>query len=350
MGRRTIDTLPTPGQRHRGGKPLSRATKLALTTVGALSLIGAGLAGCSAAQSGSSAAASSAPALAASSNQASAGSSVADPYQKVLVVMEENETYGAVLSSAKAPYLTSLSQQYGTATAFDAGYPVQCTSLASYLLLTSGDRRGICDDNPPSAHPDPSSSIFAQATSSGRTWRTYAESMPSNCDLTNSGDYAVRHVPATYYTGLRSQCVTSAVPMGTMSSGAFHTDLSSGNLPAYSMLVPNLCDDMHGATNCPAGNMVTEGDTWLHNVLPAVFASPDYRAGRLVVMIDWDEGDSTSNHIPALVLSPTTKHVAVTAPMTDCSMLALSEDVLGLNRLGCAVGEPRRLAAFHLGA
>ena len=34
------------------------------------------------------------------------------------------------------PYLQQLSQTYGLATSYDAGYPIQCPGLPAYLLLT----------------------------------------------------------------------------------------------------------------------------------------------------------------------------------------------------------------------
>jgi len=268
--------------------------------------------------------------------------------RKVLVIMEENTTYGQVFEPKVAPYLTWLAGRYATATNVDAGYPINCHSLAAYLLLTSGDRARVCDNRPPAAHADPADSVFAQTARAGRQWRTYAESMPANCTTTDAGRYVVHHVPATYYTAIRAQCANWTVPMGTAAAGAFHDDLTGGKLPGYSMLVPNMCDDMHGAVGCP-GNRITAADHWLHHLLPTVFKSPDWLGNRLVVMICWDEGNGTSNHIPTLVLSPTAGHLTVSEPMTQCSMLALAEDVLALDRLGCAIGEPRRVPLFGLG-
>ena len=43
-----------------------------------------------------------------------------------------------------------------------ANYPVQCPSLAGYILLTSGTTAGICDDQGPAHHPLTGPNIFAQ--------------------------------------------------------------------------------------------------------------------------------------------------------------------------------------------
>jgi acid phosphatase len=74
-------------------------------------------------------------------------------YSKVLVVMEENRDYKEIIGSSEAPYINRLATEFGTATAYDAGYPAKCPSLAAYLLLTSGSDHGICDNAGPDVHP-----------------------------------------------------------------------------------------------------------------------------------------------------------------------------------------------------
>lgn len=260
-------------------------------------------------------------------------------YSKVLVVMEENETYESVVGSRSAPYISELARTYASATNLQSGYPATCPSLAAYVLLTSGSTHGICDDLPPAQHKLGGDNVFAQVVRSGRQWRTYAESMPSRCARTDSADgrYAVRHNPAVYFTSLERQCAASVVPMGTLRAGALHDDLARGTLPALSMVVPNICNDMHGGEPC-SGDRIRAGDDWLAALLPTVFTGPDYRAGRLLVIVAWDEGTSTSNHVPLLVIGPTAKR-PITTPGSLCSVLRTISDVLAVPPLGCA-GSP----------
>ncbi len=86
--------------------------------------------------------------------------------------------------------------------------------------------------------------------------------MPSNCDKSNSGEYAVRHNPPPYYTTL-SGCTTFDVPYTQLS-----TDLAGGTLPAFSFITPNLIDDMHDGT-------IAEGDSWLSSNLPTILNSSE---------------------------------------------------------------------------
>jgi phospholipase C len=115
------------------------------------------------------------------------------------------------------------------------------------------------------------------------SWKAYEESMPSNCYGKNSGEYAVRHNPPPYYTSL-SDCATKDVPYTQLAG-----DLASATLPAFSFVTPNVIDDMHDGT-------VAQGDEWLANNLPKILNSSEYRSGRVVLFLTWDEGEGgTSN-------------------------------------------------------
>jgi phosphatidylinositol-3-phosphatase len=57
-----------------------------------------------------------------------------------------------------------------------------------------------------------------------------------------SGNYAVRHNPAVYYTTLHG-CSADDVSYSNLA-----TDLSHNQLPAFSFITPNLIDDMHNST------------------------------------------------------------------------------------------------------
>ena len=264
-----------------------------------------------------------------------------------MIIAEENHGYDQIIGNPRAAYLNQLAGTYGIATAYDAGYPPHCPSLAAYILMTSGSTDGICDDNDPAAHPLTADNVFHQVAASGRQWRDYAEAAPGTCALTGHGRYLVRHVPAAYYRDERADCRRWTVPLGAPATGALHDDVTVGALPAYAFVSPDACHDMHGAPGCPA-DLIGAGDHWLQSWLPRMLAGPDYRAGRLTVIITWDEGTSTSNHIPTVVVSPTVRHVSATSPLTHCSTLRFTEEQLGLPLSGCAVGATSLGRSFGL--
>jgi hypothetical protein len=92
---------------------------------------------------------------------------------------------------------------------------------------------------------------------------------------------------------------------------------------------------MHGAPGCPS-KLVATGDRWLRTWLPRIMAGSDYRGSRLTVIVTWDEGTSTSNHIPTLVVVPTVRHRSTSQPLTHCSTPRFTEQHLQLPLLGCA--------------
>jgi phospholipase C len=269
--------------------------------------------------------------------------------RKVLVIAEENHSYAQIIGSPQAPYLNQLATEYGSATRFDADYPTGCPSLAAYLLMTGGSTAGVCDDRAPKAHRLTGDNVFRQVAAAGLSWRDYAESAPGPCTLTNSADgrYLVRHVPPTYYVPERAACAKWAIPMGTPRSGALHDDVAAGSLPAFGFVSPDACGDMHGAAPCP-DDRIGAGDRWLRGRLPDILAGPDYRSGRLAIIITWDEGTGSDNHIPTLVISPATRGITSGAAFSHCSTLRTVEELLGLPLLGCAGSAASMVTAFRL--
>ena len=105
---------------------------------------------------------------------------------------------------------------------------------------------------------------------------------------------------------------------------------------------------MHGAPGCRGGAVPT-GDAWAKDWMGKVLASPDWTSGRLVVVITWDEGTPTDNHIPAVIVSPTTRGVVSQTPYTQCAVLRTVSEIVRVPPLGCAAKAPSMLAEFGLG-
>ena len=103
--------------------------------------------------------------------------------------------------------------------------------------------------------------VFGQALSSGKTAKSYAESMPANCRKTNISPYVVRHNPWPYFTAEAASCNALDVPLGTTASGALRTDMDAGTIPNASMVIPNLNNDAHDGT-------LQQADDWLAAVDP----------------------------------------------------------------------------------
>jgi phospholipase C len=260
----------------------------------------------------------------------------------VIWIWMENKPFDAIVGSASAPFENALASACGLATNYRA---VSHPSLPNYIAATSGGTQGIADDEPPSAHPLDVASIYSQVKSAGKTWRDYEESAPANCSLTSSGQYAVKHDPAAYYTSIRSDCAARDVPMGTTTSGNFLNDLTNGTLPAFAFVTPDLCNDTH---DCP----VSTGDAWLQSWFTKILASPTYATGRTVVFVNWDEDDdSASNHVPLIAVNPSIPAGTRTGTLFDhYALLRTTEQLLGIGTyLGKAADAPSMVSAFNLG-
>ncbi|MEI7626570.1 MAG: alkaline phosphatase family protein, partial [Actinomycetota bacterium] len=240
-------------------------------------------------------------------------------YSHVVWIFMENKAYDQVIGSSQAPYINSLTASYGLAANF---YGETHPSLGNYIAATSGSTQSIVDDNGPAAHPLAVANIFGQVAH-----RTYAESMPSACSKNDSGQYTVRHNPETYYTNLPN-CHNDNVALPP--TPTFESPLT--------MIVPDLCHDMH-SSSCGANSQeVKRGDDFLATVVPKVLASAQYRAGELALFITWDEDNYASEqHTITLVISPTTPPATVAATRFDhYSLLRTTEELLGLELLGQA--------------
>jgi phosphatidylinositol-3-phosphatase len=279
------------------------------------------------------------------------GTTTAPPaYRHVIWIWMENHSYTDIIgNTSQAPYINSLAAGCGLATNYhNTTHP----SLPNYLAATSGLAQGQLPmlsflDCSPSVFCNTSApSIFGQ----GETWKAYQESMPSNCDTSNSGEYAVRHNPSPYYTSL-SGCASHDVPYTQLA-----TDLANNTLPAFSFITPNLIDDMHDGT-------VAQGDAWLARNLPVILNSPQYRAGTTAVFLTWDEGsggysvedcdDTTTTdsscRVATIVISPSTPAGATSGTFfSHYSLLRTTEELLGLPKLGQASSSASMTAAFRL--
>jgi len=268
------------------------------------------------------------------------------PYKHVIWVWMENHSYGTIIRSTQAPYINRLASQCGLATNY---HNISHPSLPNYIAATSGLGVGAvqifagdCSPGPGCTSAAPS--IFGQ----GESWKSYDVSMPTNCDRTDSGEYAVRHNPAVYYTTLRN-CLTNVEPYYRLAA-----DLADNRLPAFSFITPNLIDDMHDGT-------VAQGDGWLARELPAIFNSRAYQAGTVAVVITWDEGEGgfSSNcptnvkdvgcHVATIVASPTTP-AGTRSPLllNHWSLLKTTEQLLGLPFLGKAASATSMTGPFEL--
>lgn len=258
---------------------------------------------------------------------------------KVLTIFVENHTYTQM--RAGMPYLNSLAQRYGYATNW---LSITKPSLPNYLAIAGGSTFEVTDDGSPSTHLIKGDSVFSQATKAGKTAKTYAESMPANCGVTDSGLYAVRHNPWTYFVDGRTACQSGDVPQSQLAR-----DVANNRLPNAGMLIPNLCDIAHTG-GCPLSNAgsLSLADNYLKKQLPPILSSTDFTSGRLTVVVTADEGSIGDKNVLTVVLNAALNGKVVTATLTHYSLNRYYAQVLGVPPLRSGATAPDMRAAFGL--
>lgn len=256
----------------------------------------------------------------------------------VVWIVMENRSYNQVVP---APYISSLAAACGVETNY---HNISHPSLPNYLAMTSGRATSqLPATDCPSFCPVAGPSIFSQSPS----WGVFAESMPGNCVKHDARPYVVHHTAAPYYSALTS-CPKYDVPL---------TALNLSNLPAFSLIIPNIVHDMHERSSS-----VAAGDSWLRTNLGAILNSPVYKSGSTVVFVTWDEGGtprSTNScatnttdqgcHVALLVMSAfTTPGTRWSALANHYSLLRATEALLGMPYLGLAASASSVGAAFRL--
>ena len=106
----------------------------------------------------------------------------------VFVVLEENTNYAKVIGNPDMPYLNGLAQQYGLATQY---YANTHPSIGNYFMLTTGQ---IVTNDDGHAGTVTADNIVRELIAAGKTWKSYAESLPSVEYVGPSqGEYARNH-------------------------------------------------------------------------------------------------------------------------------------------------------------
>jgi phosphatidylinositol-3-phosphatase len=242
---------------------------------------------------------------------------------KVLILVLENKNYNSIVDKPTMPYFNSLIPQGALATGYYANFH---PSIGDYFMLTTGD--DVTNDQDYQG-PTSVDNIARQITKDGKTWKAYAESIPSVGYLGfGQVPYARRHVPFTYMSDITENPAQAAniVPYTELA-----TDLSSNALPDYSFLVLNLYDQGHDCVvaGCAYEDLIKQSDDWLQQNIPTILNDPTFKTSGILVIL-WDEAsDDTTNgggRVPVLFLGPKVK------PGFQSSNMYKHEDLL---RMSC---------------
>lgn len=242
----------------------------------------------------------------------------------VILVIEENHSFSQVMSSM--PWLTSMGSTYAYADDYHADTP---GSLLDYLWLSSGSgelKFGCTGSN--CTAPIMDDNIFRELDKANVSWKLYAESLPSAGYMGgNSGKYTDRHNPAKWYSDVIS---STSDQQKMVPFTQFATDVSNNQLPAYSIIIPNVMDDAHDGT-------LQQADTFLSTQVAAVLDQPYFKpGGDGLLIVTFDECDAALGACPEQVytalMGPHVKRNFVSGlPYKHENMLRTIMDALGVS-------------------
>ena len=306
-------------------------------------------------------------------------------YDHVFVVALENKDYAQILDPAAAPNIAGLAAKYGDAARFFAEvHP----SEANYVAMIGGDTFGIHDDDAYFCRPgstdawckgagDPgyvdhtvrARHLGDQLLAAHLTWKGYYESLP------DPGSMAVTASDPKFDNGTRKTALYAAKHSGFINFAdvqsdprraervvgfdQLDSDLKSGDLPAFALIVPNQCNEMHGLhgdgvpADCDGSNkpaLIKRGDAYTGELVRRLQATSAWSGrGNVAIVITFDEsGDKSTDgccgvtpgaisnfgggHIPTVVI---TNHgprgVRDETPYSHYSLLRTLEDAFRLS-------------------
>ena len=306
-------------------------------------------------------------------------------YSHVFVILDENKNYEQILDPAAAPNIAGLAKTYGVATRF---YAEVHPSEANYVALLGGDTFGIHDDDAYYCHPA-STRPFCDGASApgyadhtvaarqlgdqlhdkGLDWKGYYESLPApGSDAVVASDPAFDNgtrktaLYASKHSGFMNFASVQAAPDRAehiVGFGQLKADLDSGKAPAFALIVPNQCNDMHGLhgagvpVDCDGLNvsgLIRRGDAANGALVRQLMASPVWRSPENVaILLTFDEGSGKTRegccgvkpgapsnfgggHIPMIVI---TNHggrgIVDDTPYSHYSLLRTIEDAFGID-------------------
>lgn len=258
----------------------------------------------------------------------------------VFLLVEENQSYSAVMNGGM-PFLDSLAQQYAVATNY---YANTHPSIGNYFVLTTGQ---ILTNNDSYAGTENVDNIVRRLVAAGKTWKSYAESIPSPGYVgDNTGKYLKRHNPFAYFTDVVNNPAQrrNIVPFTQLA-----TDMRNNTLPDYAFIAPNRCNDAH---DCP----ISTADDWLKANIAPLIDSPLFQDGGLLI-ITFDESFTSDRklgggHIATVIIGPRVKRgFKSSSQYQHQSMLRLTMEALGLNSFpGMAASAPSMAEFFATSA
>lgn len=222
-------------------------------------------------------------------------------YKHVIIVMEENHDYNAVIGSPNSPYITWLSQNGAL---FTDSHGVTHPSQGNYVALFSGNPQGVQADECLEGKTFTAPNLGADLINKGLTFKGYAQTMPSvgflkcyykTSELTGQSLYGRKHCPWVNWQGKgpNNFPASLSLPMTEFPS-------NYNNLPTVAFVVPDMDYDMHNIGAPGDAAAIQRGDKWLKANIAKYAEWAKAHDSLLILTFDEDDSRTTANQIPTI--------------------------------------------------
>src|ERR1700726_1301174 len=247
----------------------------------------------------------------------------APAFDHIVVVIEENHSFGDIIGNSAAPNINALAASganivnastdpQGNTT---GSHAVRHPSQPNYLELYSGSNQGTIQDGHPGSTSEPFSSpppfttpnLGAALRNTGFSFATYSQTLPSvGFDGDSNGAYQRKHNPVTNWMKDMNPTANQLPSIVNQPFTTFQQIANSpggfANLPAVTFVVPDQTYDMHDGT-------IQQADDWLKTNIIDTYL-PWAITHNSLLIVTWDEdglenatgvqAGNTTNQIPTI--------------------------------------------------
>lgn len=221
-------------------------------------------------------------------------------FAHVFLIMMENTNYGQVIGDvADAPYINRLASRGALLANYQAVYH---PSDENYLAIAGGATFVRGGAYFPNIHVD-ARNLGDLLEAAGKTWKAYEQGMGTPCNTTTRYDrnYEPDDAPFILFTDIQDdppRCRAHLVGMRE-----WPKDLKRiASTPAFAWLAADDYNDGEMPGNGSPRSLRVQ-NAWLRRTLEPLFHSRAWRDQNSLLILTWDESDSTTtNHVATIVL------------------------------------------------
>lgn len=215
-------------------------------------------------------------------------------YDRIFTVWFENKSVDNIFGDADAPYINSLKAKGVSFSNFNAcGHP----SYPNYITVFSGSSQGVTSGDCINGQPFDKPNLYTSLHAAGKSFAWYSEKLPATgSDVCSAagGLYREKHNPTTIWKNVPGSVNKRFEDVDWQDASVYK------KLENCVMITPDMDDCMHD-TN------VKFGDTWLKTTLGKLIEWCRNPANRSLFVVYFDEGTSSNNKIPVVMIGANTK-------------------------------------------